>query len=212
MSDVLVPGARDVRGTLDGPDDADTLVVACPPHPQQRGSRSDTRLVAVSDALTEAGIACLRFDYGPWDEGYGERTDVQNAIRWAADRYDRVGLCGYSFGATLAILAAADADPPVTAVSAIAPTARLAADLDACAALSALECPLQIVYGERDTTVEWEPLVDHLQGRTPESDGDKTRQPVDLVSLAADHFFVSQQQQVADAVSDFLVSRLGGEH
>jgi MFS family permease len=60
----------------------------------------------VSSALTGRGLACLRFDYGPWDGGRGERTDVVNAIGWARERYDRVGCFGYSFGATVGLLAA----------------------------------------------------------------------------------------------------------
>ncbi|NGM68223.1 alpha/beta hydrolase [Natronolimnobius sp. AArcel1] len=207
MSNVLVPGGRDVRGTLTDPDDATALVVACPPHPQQRGSRSDSRLVAVSDALAEAGIASLRFDYGPWDDGYGECTDVQNALHWASERYDRVGLFGYSFGATLAILAAASTDYTLEAVSALAPTDKLAADLDAREALTTLECPIQVVYGERDTTVNWEPIVSHLRERTPTTDAETAT--VDLVPIAGDHFFVSQESTVATAVSEFFASRVG---
>ncbi|MCO8267618.1 alpha/beta hydrolase, partial [Haloferax sp. AB510] len=115
---ILVPGGRDVRATLDraredgadGTDDAadrvDTVVVACPPHPQHQGHRGDARLVAVSDALTARGADCLRFDYGPWDEGYGERADTLRAVEWAAERYDRVGLFGFSFGGAMALLAA----------------------------------------------------------------------------------------------------------
>ncbi|WP_121742046.1 alpha/beta hydrolase [Natronorubrum halophilum] len=195
MNDILVPGGRDVRGTLETPDadDPDAIVVACPPHPQRGGSRSDRRLVAVGDAIREAGVACLRFDYGTWDEGYGEREDVRNAVRWAADRYDSVGLFGYSFGATLSLLAAATVDREIDAVSALAPTARLADDLDARAALEALECPVQICYGERDSTVDWEPVVERARAR-----GDA------VTALPADHFFVGQNGTIADAVGDFF--------
>jgi len=73
---VLIPGGRDVRATLDTAASdgsrADAVVVACPPHPQQRGHRGDERLAAVSEAPADRGIDCLRFDYGDWDEGYGE--------------------------------------------------------------------------------------------------------------------------------------------
>ncbi|MFB6303693.1 MAG: alpha/beta hydrolase, partial [Haloferacaceae archaeon] len=64
---VLVPGGRDVRATLDRTGDADAAVVACPPHPQHGGHRGDERLVAVAERLTDAGVDCLRIDYGPWD-------------------------------------------------------------------------------------------------------------------------------------------------
>ncbi|WP_254763249.1 alpha/beta hydrolase [Natrinema marinum] len=194
MSDVLIPGGRDVRGTLEEPtDDPRAVVVACPPHPQHGGSRSDSRLVAVSDALREAGIACLRFDYGAWDGGHGEREDVRNAIRWAREEYDGrpVGVFGYSFGATLALLASADADPD--AVAALAPTARLGDDLDALEALSAIERPLHVLYGERDTTVEWEPIVERARER-----GDE------VTALSGDHFFAGDRDEIASTAGAFF--------
>ncbi|MDG5758093.1 alpha/beta hydrolase [Natronococcus sp. A-GB1] len=205
MTDVLVPGARDVRGTLEEPDgEPEAVVVACPPHPQHGGSRSDGRLVAVSEALCEAGIACLRFDYGPWDDGNGEREDVRNAIRWADERYERVGVFGYSFGASQALLAAAAVDRPLLGVASLAPTASLATgadgngnDLDAVAALSTLEVPTLILYGERDTTVDWEPVVEQVRER-----GDET------VALPADHFFLGTRDEITRRVREFFAERL----
>ncbi|MFC6716841.1 alpha/beta hydrolase [Natrialbaceae archaeon GCM10025810] len=205
MTDVIIPGGRDVRGALDEPaedgaderesnasGDGEAIVVACPPHPQHGGSRTDPRLVAVSDALTGAGIACLRFDYGPWDGGYGEREDVRNALRWAAERYDAVGLFGYSFGASEAVLAGANLEDDranLAGVVALAPTARLADDLDVLEALADLEAPIAVCYGERDATVEWEPVVDATAERGGET-----------VALPADHFFVGQEAKVARTV------------
>ncbi|WP_126662668.1 alpha/beta hydrolase [Haloterrigena salifodinae] len=209
MSDVLIPGGRDVRGTLEEPPDGtDAIVVACPPHPQQGGSRSDGRLVAVAAALRGLGIASLRFDYGPWDEGYGEREDVRNAVRWARKKYDGggcksaddgetdadalpVGVFGYSFGASLALLAAADVDPDAVVV--LAPTARLGNDLDTLAALEALEMPIHVLYGERDTTVDWEPVAERARER-----GDT------VTALAGDHFFLGKRDAIASEVATFF--------
>ncbi|POG56567.1 dienelactone hydrolase family protein [Haloferax marisrubri] len=208
---ILVPGGRDVRATLDragddgadGTDDAadrvDTVVVACPPHPQHQGHRGDARLVAVSDALTARGADCLRFDYGPWDEGYGERADTLRAVEWAAERYDRVGLFGFSFGGAMALLAAADG-AAVGAVSALGPAGRLADDLDAVAAFDRIPVPVQVVYGTRDDIADWEPVVERAR---------EYHQPV--VEFAADHFFVGQEAKVAAAVADFLLPNLGVE-
>ena len=195
MSDVLVPGRRDVRGRLDEPDgETNAIVIACPPHPQHGGSRTDPRLMAVSEALREAGIACLRFDYGEWDDGYGEREDVRNVIRWADAEYDTsIGVFGYSFGASQALLASATVDRPVAGVAALAPTATLEEDLDAVAALSTLESPALILYGERDTTVDWEPVVERARER-----GD------DVVSLPADHFFLGTHDELSQEVVDFF--------
>lgn len=197
--DLPLPGARDVRATLDTPDsgDTDTIVVACPPHPQHRGHRGDARLKAVSEYLTDRGIACLRFDYGDWDEGYGEREDARNALRWARERYDRVGVFGFSFGTGVAALAASTIEPQPDAVSLLAPTERLAEDLDTVVALDDIEGPVQVVYGTRDDTVDWEPVVERARELGYE-----------VVEISGDHFFVGQHEKVADAVGGFLVEQL----
>lgn len=199
-----IPGGRDVRATLDRPG-GDACVVACPPHPRMGGRRTDTRLRAVSDALP-ADCACLRFDYGPWDEGYGELADARNALSWADDRYDPVALFGYSFGGCLALLAAArestdrnaegEADRPA-AVAALAPASRIASDLDAAAELATVACPGYVLYGERDTTADWEPVVE----RARELDWT-------VESIGADHHFVGQASKVGQRVGSFLARAL----
>lgn len=197
---VLVPGGRDVRATLDVSEGADSCVVACPPHPRMGGRRTDRRLRAVSDYLTGRGVACLRFDYGPWAEGEGERTDARNALAWARERYETVGVLGYSFGGAVALLAAAaesaDGVPPA-AVAVLAPAARLSAGLDAAAAVADIDCPLQVVYGERDTTADWEPVVERARGVGAE-----------VVAISGDHHFVGQDAKVGEIVGEFLAARL----
>ncbi|MFB6234171.1 MAG: dienelactone hydrolase family protein [Halopenitus sp.] len=206
---VLVPGGRDVRGTLDRADAADAdangtggddrspaCVVACPPHPQHRGHRGDARLQAVSDALTVRGIDCLRFDYGDWDEGYGECTDADNAVGCALERYERVGLFGFSFGGTVALVTAAGR-PELRAVSALAPTAELNPDANAVEALDDVECPVQLVVATRDTTADWEAVAE----RARELD-------CAVTELSTDHFFLGQTTEVGDLVGDFLGSGL----
>ncbi|WP_049901075.1 alpha/beta hydrolase [Halococcus agarilyticus] len=198
--DVVVPGGRDVRGTLDRPDGApdestdpelERVVVACPPHPQDGGTRSDRRLVAVSDALRKRGVACLRFDYGNWDEGRGEQSDLKNAVQWAHEHADSVGLFGFSFGATMALCAAPDLEG-LRAVSALAPD-RGHEGTDAVAALDGIDCPVQVLYAERDTTADWRPVVE----RARELD-------LAVTALSADHFFVGQAEKVAAAVVGFF--------
>lgn len=193
---VVVPGPRDVRGVLDDPGEATSCVVACPPHPEYGGSRSDQRLVAVSDAVTASGIACLRFDYGAWDGGPGERDDAVRAVRWATDRYDAVALFGYSFGGGIALLAATNA--PVEAVSVLAPAARLGPDLDPVAALGSLAVPVQVQYGTRDERASWEPVVEAAR-----------EHGAILVEYRADHFFLTKEAVIGTAVVDFLHIHLG---
>jgi len=184
-----------VRGRLDGPEDAGAAVVACPPHPQHGGDRTDRRLRAVSDALAERGVACLRFDYGPWDEGRGERADARNAVDWAADRHERVGLYGFSFGASMALLAGSDRTDALAAVVALAPAAQVGdADVpDALERIADSGRPVAVVYGERDDTADWRPVVERAAALG-----------VPTTKLSADHFFIGQSDAVAAAVLDHL--------
>jgi len=199
---IRIPGGRDVRASLDSATAADTdagaVVVACPPHPQMGGDRHDSRLQGVSDAVTEAGVDCLRIDYGPWDEGRGERTDVRRALAWAADQYGRLGLFGFSFGGTIALLAAVPEGewPAPDVLSVLAPGAGLT-DVDVVAALDGIRCPVQVVYGERDDTADWEPVIERARelGYAVEA-------------FPAGHFFVGQQAKAADRVCEFVCAHL----
>jgi len=186
---IVVPSDRDVRATLDTPD-ADRCVVACPPHPQMGGNRSDPRLRAVSDAVD---AACLRFDYGPWDGGRGETEDVRDALAWARERYETVSLFGYSFGGCLALVAAAEestAGSPPAVVSVLSPAASIGEDIDAVAAVPGIDAPLGIVYGERDRTVDAAAVAAAIEAAGG-----------DVVTLPADHHFVGQRGKVAKAVA-----------
>jgi len=79
-------------------------------------------------------------------------------------------------------------------VSALAPAARLSEELDAVAALADVACPVQVVYGERDTTADWEPVVERARELGYE-----------VASMSADHHFVGQAGKAADRVGAFLV-------
>ncbi|WP_266078573.1 alpha/beta hydrolase [Haladaptatus caseinilyticus] len=193
---VVVPGTRDVRATLDAPaGKTNRIVVACPPHPQFNGNRNDNRLVALGEHLTDHGIACLRFDYGDWDEGYGEREDARNALRWAKKRYDSVGIFGFSFGGGVAALAGADEGADVIGI--LAPASRLTDDLDAVAVLETIGVPFKVLYATRDDTANWKPLVERAEELGFETE-----------AFSADHFFVGQEQKVARRLGDFFVERL----
>ena len=188
MERIRIPGSRDVRGVIDG-SGADRIVVGCPPHPQMGGSRSDQRLQAVGDALAERGVACLRFDYGPWDEGRGERDDARAALAWATDRYDRAALFGYSFGGGVALLTAAET--PV-AVAALSPVATLDDGSDVVAATARIDAPLWVGYGTRDDTVDAAAVADAVGERGT------------VATVAADHFFVGQERTVGERVAAFF--------
>jgi alpha/beta superfamily hydrolase len=185
-------GTRELVATRDGTAGR-AVVVACPPHPQAGGDRTDSRLRAVSDALPPA-VDCLRFDYGPWDGGAGEQDDVWTALDWARNRYDRVGLFGFSFGAAVALAAMPDRSPATrpAAVSALAPALGSVGER-VLTGLDTLAGPVQVVYGERDDTADWEPVVERARERGHTVD-----------AFPGDHFFVGQRTRVGACVAEFL--------
>lgn len=194
--EVVVPGGRDVRGSLDGPADARRWIVACPPHPQAGGTRSNPVLVRLGEALAARHVATLRFDYGPWDGGPGEVADAQRAVDWARERGRAVGLFGYSFGATVALVAAANSDP--VAVSALAPAHRLPG-LDTLGGLERVTVPVQLLSAERDRTVD-----STLVARRARELGHNVE------ALPADHHLVGQRRTVAERIAGFFVDRFEG--
>ena len=186
------PGRQDSRDESTSGVSTSACVVACPPHPQHGGHRGDRRLTAVSEALVERGISCLRFGYGPWDGGHGETADAGVALEWARDHFDSIGLFGYSFGGCIALVTASS-QSALDATAALAPAVQIDSELDAVSTLEKIDGPLQVVSGNQDTTVEWEPIVE----RTREIGGT-------VVEVPARHSFRGHETQVANAVGDFF--------
>jgi uncharacterized protein len=141
--------------------------VVCHPHPLFGGTLHNKVVHTVARALRAGGAASVRFNFrgvgaseGAHDAGAGETEDALAAVRWARERWPGLGLvlAGFSFGAVIAIRAAATARPDwlVTVAPAVD---RL--DVDR-AALP--ECPWLIVQGEADEVVAPD-AVRHWQAR-----------------------------------------------
>jgi alpha/beta superfamily hydrolase len=94
--------------------------VVCHPHPLFGGTLHNKVVHTLARALRDGGAATLRFNFrgvggseGLHDEGVGESADTLAAVAWARSRWPSVPLllAGFSFGAAVAIRAAAAADP-----------------------------------------------------------------------------------------------------
>jgi hypothetical protein len=95
----------------DAPGPAGAQAVLCHPHPRYGGSLHDAVLDCLTDALLEAGIGVLRFNFrgvggsaGRYDDGRGEADDLLAAACWLRSAHpgDALWLGGYSFGAWVA--------------------------------------------------------------------------------------------------------------
>jgi len=176
-------------------------VVVCHPHPLMGGDMNNDVVVAVCQALGQVSVASLRFNFrgvdgsqGQFSEGIGEQSDVRAAVSFlsrleAVDK-ERIGLCGYSFGAGVA-LQVAPGDDRIKALALISPV--ILSD----ALLAKYRKPKFLICGSADRFVSFTSLQ-RLATEFPEPAG------CEVIS-GADHFWGGYEDKVANAVASFFV-------
>ena len=118
-------------GDIAVPDAPTSAAIVCHPHPQYGGNRFNNVVTALFDALPDAGVAALRFDFrAEFSGGPGERLDGVAALDVLAAEVPGVPLValGYSFGALIALRLD---DDRVTALGLVAPPLAMVPDIDA---------------------------------------------------------------------------------
>ena len=177
--------------------------VLCHPHPEYGGSMDNAVVVTVASALVARGFATLRFNFGGvgrsgggFSGGPAEVDDAQAALGALSGRLppgDPLVLVGYSFGAWVALRAAA-------ATSALRHVVAIGPPLDFLdwRFLDAVSTPITFVVGERDQFCAAARLTRVLAAHAGR---------IDVRTIAgADHFFVGREDEVAEAVTDALRS------
>jgi len=176
------------------------LVVVCHPHPLYGGNMFNNVVHAVCENLEKKGLAWLKFNFrgvgksgGKYSDGIGEQDDAQAAISFG-ERRERIdpgiiGVCGYSFGSTVAFAVAAK-DSRVKAVAGISPFIQPPDLLDRCFR------PKLFVTGARDGFVDPKNLEEQVK---------KLPDPKELVLFPdADHFWSEEEAAMAEKVSRFF--------
>jgi alpha/beta superfamily hydrolase len=174
-------------------------VVVCHPHPLFGGDMHNSVVVAVCQAVVDAGITALRFNFrgvgssqGGFGDGIGERDDVLAALAYlrGLEGVDpaKVGLVGYSFGAAMSLLAA---DEEVMALAAISPPS-----IGSAIPRLAVGCPTLLIAGDRDDVAPtgWLTTLAGVIG---------SHCRVAVVS-GADHFWWGHEEKLAQTVAAFL--------
>jgi alpha/beta superfamily hydrolase len=173
--------------------------VVCHPHPLYGGDMHNYVVVAVCQALAEAGIASLRFNFrgvgrseGEYGDGLGERADAAAALAYlrqlAAVDPDKVSIVGYSFGAAVALAAA---DERAAAVAAISPP-WLGQDVPDLA----VRCPTLLISGEQDEIAPPASLSALATMIGPHCQMSVVR--------GADHFWWGYEKELAQMVAQFF--------
>lgn len=180
-------------------------VVICHPHPLHGGNMNNNVVVAVYRGLSEKGVSALRFNFrgvqkseGIYAGGEGEQADVDAAISFLLSREEmpvgKIGVCGYSFGSAVSVLAAVK-NPRVQAIACISPPS-----------LPSLE-PLKnyfgtklLVCGTEDEFIEPAEL-EKLVETMPE--------PKKMVAVrGADHFWQGFEEKLLTYISSFFSKAL----
>lgn len=177
-------------------------VIVCHPHPLYGGSMSANVVFAICQALAEASIAALRFNFrgvgksqGRFGGGIAEQDDVRAALDFAlaADNIDhqRIGLAGYSFGGGVATAVAVQ-DERVKMLALVSP-----ALLDTGGEqLKGYNKPKFIIIGENDDVIPQLELREWFE-TIPEPKHYE-------VIAGADHFWAGYEEVVADKVTGFF--------
>ena len=177
-------------GDIAVPDAPSSAAIVCHPHPQYGGNRFNNVVTALFDALPDAGVAALRFDFrAEFSGGPGERLDAIAALDALAAEVPGVPLValGYSFGALIAL--GLD-DHRVSALGLVAPPLAMVPDVDGPLVRTLVLTPAHDQFSPPSVSTPivagWGPIAEH---HTVES---------------ADHSLVGQGQRVADRVVSWI--------
>jgi uncharacterized protein len=175
-------------------------VVLCHPHPQYGGDMQNNVISALAQALQQAGMATLRFNFrgvghssGEHGGGEAEIEDVNAAVSYLLSRQtlSAVAIAGYSFGSIVGLRAGA-VDARVHKLVGVA----FPLGFGDPSFVMAVTKPKLFISGDRDN---FSPIagLQELLNTAPA--------PKALVTVAgADHFFWGQENHVAEAVVEFL--------
>jgi len=198
------PAGR-LESILDEPRDGPTTgcALVCHPHPQHGGTMHNKVAHTLARAFVRLGFRTLRFNFrgteaseGTYDEGVGELDDALAAVEWlrSGECDGPLWIAGFSFGAAIAVRAAAPAR--VDGVVAIAPAIyRFGRGVD-----SLPSCPFLVVQGDEDELVDVEETIEWVNGLEPG--------PELLVMKGAEHFFHGRLVELRDAVAEFVNSNV----
>ena len=182
-------------------------VVACHPHPLYGGNMQNNVVTAICQALTRNSIAALRFNFrgvgnseGRFGGGIAEQEDVRSALAFlmsaAGIGGGRVGLVGYSFGATAAFPVALQ-DEKVGPLALVSPYLSDSAWEQ----LQGYRRLKLVVVGDADSIIPLQRFRKYVSD-TAESEEYH-------IVPGADHFWWGHEEELAQRVARFFAASFG---
>ncbi|HLU06172.1 MAG TPA: alpha/beta fold hydrolase [Woeseiaceae bacterium] len=185
--------------------EAGGAAVVCHPHPEHGGTLENKVVHTLARAFVAKGFAVLRFNFrgvgeseGVFDEGRGETADALAAVQEMRERYGGkdLWLAGFSFGAAIAIGAAAEvrADGLVS----VAPAVSRVSGGD----IPQPGCPWLIIQGDEDELVPVGDTIEWVNGLEPGPDLQ--------IFPETGHYFHGKLVRLRNAVETFIDANRSG--
>ena len=201
---VLDGPAGELEALLEVPQETDAAgcAVVCHPHPLHGGTMQNKVAHTLARSFTGQGFVALRFNFrgvnesaGEFDGGKGERNDVIAAVDWLKSSYPSLPfwISGFSFGAAMAVHAAAECTP--AGLVTIAPAIIRMADLRS----NQPDCPWLVVQGDQDELIDVDETIAWMNELDPG--------PELQIFEETEHFFHGKLVLLREAVASFI-----GEH
>lgn len=179
-------------------------VVVCHPHPLYGGNMLNNIVVAICEALSRHSMAAFRFNFrgvgnsgGAFGEGIAEQEDVRAVLAFILSTADidakRIGLAGYSFGASVALPVALE-DERVGLLALVSP----ALSDSGWEQLKGYRQAKFVIVGDADFVIPLERLRQHI--------GDIADPKQYQVVSGADHFWWGYEEEVAQTVARFFAN------
>jgi alpha/beta superfamily hydrolase len=197
-------GELTLEGLIAYPDSAGPhrAAVVCHPHPLYGGSMHNNVVEAALEALHARGFATMRFNFrgvgqseGEFDNGHGEGDDAAAALRFLivqeGVRGEGAVLAGYSFGAMVAMRAAASVEEVAAIVAVALPLGMIEPS-----ALGAITKPVVLLAGDQDSYCPANHLTALAERLGPSAQ-------LKLIP-GADHFFASREREITAALIEAL--------
>jgi len=186
---------------------ARAAAVVCHPHPIHGGTMHTKAVYRAAQALNEAGMVALRFNFrgvgastGSYDQGHGEQDDARAALNWLEERHPSLPLLlgGFSFGSRVGLTVGLDDDRVVGLLGLGLPVEMEDYDFRF---LAETEKPILVVQGENDEFGAGETVAEALA---------PLGSHITLVRVpGADHYFTDRLDELREAVRGYYASGPG---
>ncbi len=180
------------------------VVLICHPHPQYGGSMYNNVVSGVFNKLIENKISCLRFNFrgvgnstGSHSDGTGELEDVKVCIDFLINEknYEKIMLCGYSYGAAIGSSAINYSDKVISYISISFPWDFVDSKFKV---LSQTDKPKLFIQGDQDTVARYESFEENYNFYIEPK--------VSKIIVGADHFYWGFEEQIVNEVLRFYSS------